>query len=106
MYSGVWHPLTDVYHYDGKCFVKVELAGIQPAEMRISARDRQLYVSGARRDSVVQKHLYYHSLEICYSTFERVIALPFDIEPESIRWDYRDGMLLIQMNRADTGGES
>ncbi|MEX0618919.1 MAG: Hsp20/alpha crystallin family protein [Pseudohongiellaceae bacterium] len=96
----VWHPSTDVFHCDEKWFVKMELAGVQPDELSIRSSEGTLLVSGCRRDIVRQDNLNYHSLEINYCQFERRVMLPFTIDSSSIRWDYSNGMLLIELGRA------
>lgn len=101
MTSRNWQPPADVFRCDDDWYIKLELAGIQPGEVRISAHQNTLSVSGTRRDSVFQSTPSYQSLEITYSSFSRNIALPFIIDPESIRWDYQDGMLLICLSSAN-----
>ena len=44
---------------------------------------------------------HYH-MEISYSTFERTLELPVDLEPARIATEYKDGMLLVRIRTEKT----
>jgi len=92
-----WQPPTDVFYFDKTWFVKLEVAGIDPRELEIRCEERSLYIAGKRRDLVLAHSRTYHMLEIFYHRFERLVTLPVSVDPNSLRWEYRDGMLLIQV---------
>ncbi len=95
-----WEPPADIFHSGGKWFVKMELAGIYPDDFSIAHSGNKLLIHGRRKDRIHNKNLLYHSMEIIYSRFERVIELPFVIDGSSLCWVYRDGMLLIKLEQA------
>lgn len=101
MEFAIWKPPADIMRRGERWFIKLEVAGVCPEEVEISARDNALRVRGCRRDMLLEHGYFYHSLEISYSRFERIIELPFRIDKENIRWQYRDGMLLIQLDKED-----
>lgn len=101
MEFGIWRPPTDVLRYGERWFIKLEVAGVCPEEMEISVRGNTLRIGGCRRDMLLEEGYFYHSLEISYSKFERIVELPFAIASDSIRWEYREGMLLIQLQKDD-----
>ena len=96
-YEDVWRPRADVYRLADGWLVKLELAGVQPDDVRIAARGNTLSVLGARREPRVQECLNCHRLEIEYSRFERTLELPGLSESAEIQVAYRDGMLLIRI---------
>jgi HSP20 family protein len=55
-----------------------------------------------RRDWLIREGCFYHSLEISYSRFERVIEFPVDLSQAKVSTDYRDGMLLVQIELEGT----
>jgi HSP20 family protein len=77
--------------------VKLELAGVDPNDVRLAARGDRLLVEGSRRDARVQECLGCYHLEIDYSRFERMLELPGLSEAAEIGVSYRDGMLLIRI---------
>jgi len=97
MSSPPWAPAVDILRGNDHWFVKLELAGVGPDHVRISADANVLSVRGTRRDTVLAQGFSYQSLEINYSGFERRVKLPFEIDCSSLSWRYQDGMLLIQV---------
>lgn len=102
MEFAIWRPPVDILHYGERWFIKLEVAGVCPEEVEINAQDNTVRIRGCRRDMLLEHGYYYHSLEISYSKFERMIELPFTIDVDSVRWKYSEGMLLIQLNKEQT----
>jgi HSP20 family molecular chaperone IbpA len=92
-----WQPKADVYRVPGGWLVKLELAGVQPDDVRMFTRGTALWVQGTRRDVRIQECLHCHRLEIDYNRFERRLELPGLSESAEIDVSYRDGMLLIRI---------
>lgn len=92
-----WRPKADVYRVADGWLVKLELAGVDPEDVRVTARGDRLWVQGTRRDARIQECLDCHRLEIEYSRFERLVELPGLSESAAIGVSYRDGMLLIRV---------
>jgi HSP20 family protein len=96
---GGFEPNADVFLTpDGDTvLVNVELAGAEPAELRIMVEERRLYISGKRLDrdrtsrgSVLMK-------EIEYGDFIKKIHLPIAIAYEEASASFRDGILSIRL---------
>ena len=97
MFYATWQPAADI-HYSGKQWlIKLELAGVSPAEVQLVAQGNELTVRGRRRDLLLQSGFTCHALEITYTRFERRIALPATIDSASIACEYRDGILRIYL---------
>lgn len=97
MIFATWKPPADVFYSGNRWVIKVELAGISPSEVEIEARGSTLTVRGRRRDLLLQQGFSCHTLEISYCNFERSLSLPAPIDTDSIAWEYRDGILQIQL---------
>ncbi|HVJ66371.1 MAG TPA: Hsp20/alpha crystallin family protein [Caulifigura sp.] len=96
-----FRPAADVYRTATGWLVKLELAGVSPNDVQVAASGNRLVVRGRRRDSVLTQCRQCVSLEISYSSFERHIEFPGNIE--RARWDLemRDGMLLIHLTTGE-----
>ncbi len=92
-----WRPSADVYRAPDGWLVKFDLAGVRPEDIRLEASGRRLTVRGCRRDWTATEGHSHYTLEISYSTFERSVELPCDLEPAGIATEYRDGMLLVRI---------
>jgi len=95
----LWNPAADVYHCSDGWVVKVDLAGICSDELEVELRDSILTIRGCRRDTHCREGFVYHQMEITYSHFEKSIRFPAPIEGASIRQDYSDGFLIIDVRQ-------
>jgi HSP20 family protein len=96
---GGFEPNADVYLTDDEStiLVNVEIAGAEPAELRVMVEERRLYILGCRYDreradrgSVLMK-------EIEYGDFVKKIHLPVAIAYDAATASYRDGILTIRL---------
>jgi HSP20 family protein len=101
MFYATWKPATDLFYSGNRWLIRMELAGVSPAEIAIVAQRNLLTVRGRRRDLRVQNDYICHSLEISYTHFERSISLPAPIILASIKWECRDGLLHIRLSTQD-----
>jgi len=97
MFHQRWQPHADVHHAGRQWLIKLELAGVSPGELEVSAQGNELSVRGRRRD-VLQSGFVCQQLEIRYTAFARSFALPAPIDAGSIRCEYHDGILCIWLN--------
>jgi len=95
----LWNPAADVFRSSDGWTVKVDLAGICMDELEVELRDSILNIRGCRKDTHVREGCVYHQMEITYSHFEKTIRFPAPIEGASIRQDYSDGFLIIDVRR-------
>ena len=95
----LWNPAADVYRASKGWIVKVDLAGVCSDELEIEVRNSILSIRGCRRDTHIREGFVYHQMEITYSRFEKSIQFPRPIEGASIRRDYSDGFLIIDVRR-------
>jgi HSP20 family protein len=92
-----WQPRTDIYRCDEGLLVKLELAGVAEQDLRISLHKETLVVEGRRRDWCIPDAQEPLMMEITYDWFRRTIHLAMPVDPEPMRTEYRDGMLLIYL---------
>ncbi|HEX2271806.1 MAG TPA: Hsp20/alpha crystallin family protein [Pyrinomonadaceae bacterium] len=93
----LWNPDADVYRAQEGWIVKVDLAGICSDELQIEIREKMLFIRGCRRDTHYREGFVYQQMEITYSRFEKIIEFPSPIEGATLRRDYRDGFLIIDV---------
>lgn len=93
----LWCPAADVYRTEDGWLVKVDLAGIQPADIEVTIDGPVLRISGSRRDGFCGQGVSHYQLEITYSRFEKMIQFPRSIEHALIDRDYRDGLLILRL---------
>jgi HSP20 family protein len=94
----LWCPAADVYRSKDGWIVKVDLAGVKPADVEVIIDGDLLRISGSRRDGTCGEGISHYQLEITYSRFEKMIRFPRSIEHASIDQDYHDGLLILQLH--------
>ena len=96
-----WTPSIDVIETDGTIKLKVELAGMDPADISIEVQDNVLTVSGERRFEEEVKEDKYYRIERRYGSFSRSIALPQTIDEANIEASYENGVLEVCVPKAE-----
>jgi HSP20 family protein len=86
--------LTDDPH---ELTIVVELAGVDPKELRVVVADDVLVISGGRSRLAPAPpcHVSWHQLEIPHGHFDRRIRLPESADASRARADYTRGLLKI-----------
>ena len=87
-------PAVDVYYCGEppKAVVVADLGGIDPKEVTLEIRGRELVLSGNRRAPAEDGRLY-QQLEIPFGPFQRVVALGADVDADQAKAMYEDGLL-------------
>jgi HSP20 family protein len=91
-----FRPQVDCYQTQrpAAIHVVVELAGIDPAKVQIYADERALLITGERRRPRCTGRVY-HQMEIDYGRFSRQVSLPADVDVETTKATYKQGVLTI-----------
>lgn len=91
-----FRPQVDVIRTDdpAEFRVVVELAGVDPDDVRLYADDRTLVVAGERKRSLGGR--YFH-MEIDHGPFQRRIEFEERVDPAEARAEYARGLLTISL---------
>jgi len=76
--------------------VIVDLAGINPEQVQVTAGDGALIVTGERRRQASEGRVY-QQIEIEYGHFERLVQLPADVDLSQAEARYDRGLLTIEL---------
>ena len=96
---GGFVPAVDVYYAGNppRAVVRADLAGIDPAQLELEIRGRELILGGQRLAPTADEERLYQQLEIEHGPFRRVVPLGADVDPERARATYEDGMLVVEL---------
>jgi HSP20 family protein len=97
----LWCPAADVYRTVNGWIVKVDLAGIEPADIEITLDGSLLRISGSRRDSTCGEGISHYQLEITYSRFEKMIQFPRPIDHATIERAYQHGLFILRLREEE-----
>ena len=102
--TGRWIPPVESFLREGELVVRVDLPGIDPKAIDISVEGDRLTVKGERKDSREEGKGGRAYREVVYGAFERTMSLPWDVDPETVRAHYKDGVLEISMKAPEKVG--
>jgi HSP20 family protein len=97
-------PAVDVYYHGSppRAVVRAELAGVDPDEVTLEVRGRELVISGRRAAERADERIY-QQLEIHHGPFRRVVALGAEVDADAADARYEDGMLIVELPLARRG---
>jgi HSP20 family protein len=97
---GGFEPAVDVYYTADppRAVVRADLAGVDPADLALEIRGRELVLAGRRRPTAAGgEQRVYQQLEIEHGAFRRVVELGADVESDQATASYEDGMLIVEL---------
>jgi len=97
-------PRVDVYYTDDppRAVVKVDLAAVDPADVALEIRGRQLVIAGERRPTEAEAGgRLYQQIEIEHGPFRRVVELGADVVADEASASYVDGVLQVEIPLAE-----
>jgi HSP20 family protein len=95
---GGFSPAVDVYYTSDppRAVVRADLAGIDPGEVSLEIRGRELILSGHREPEAGEDRVY-QQLEIEHGPFRRVVPLGADVDADAADATYADGILTVEL---------
>ncbi|HEV8455800.1 MAG TPA: Hsp20/alpha crystallin family protein [Gemmatimonadales bacterium] len=96
-----WVPATDISEDANTIQVTMELAGVEPDDVRISLENNVLTVRGEKRQEEEENDDRVYRVERIYGMFQRTFVLPNTVEPERIEAQYENGVLRVRIPKAE-----
>ena len=92
-------PRVDVYYCGEppKAIVRADLAGIDPSQVSLEVRGRELVLSGQRESEPPSDDRVYQQMEIERGAFRRVVALGAEVDADAADAAYEDGILTVEL---------
>jgi len=78
-----------------KFFLRIAIPGVDPKDVKVTAQNDLLTVTGERKVLETKKEVNYLHREFAYGTFERVLPLPEGLDVEKLTAEFNNGMLEI-----------
>src|SRR5437879_12802427 len=90
-----WAPAVDIYETENELVVKADLPDLQEKDIDVRVENNTLTIRGERKFSKDVNEDNYLRIERAYGSFMRSFSLPNTFSSESIRADYRNGVLTL-----------
>lgn len=95
-----WRPPLEVYEADDALVVCAEIAGMDEGQLSVVIDGEILQIRGERPDPDQSGRRAYHEARIPYGVFGADVYIPFPVDPDRTRAEYRNGFLRIVLPRA------
>ena len=97
-----WTPAVDVSETEKEVRLEIELPGINPNDVELTAENGVLTIRGEKRSERKEgdEESRYHMVERSYGTFMRSFQLPQGLDQTKIQAGYTNGILSIQIPKA------
>ena len=96
----VWAPAVDMFETKDDLMVRAELPGMTEKDVELSITGDVLTLRG-ERGAAADGQESVHRSERWYGKFERSLTLPIPIQADKVKATYRDGVLTIQLPKAE-----
>lgn len=96
-----WAPAVDVVETPTEIHIDVDLPGVEPAVVDVSLAGATLTIQGPKKLSLTVEGSVTHLAERMQGPFQRTIALPAPVVPESVTADLKHGVLRLRLLKSE-----
>lgn len=82
--------------------VRAEVPGVDRNDLNIEIEGNRLVVEGMRKIAAADEGCRYHRRERQAGEFRRIFRLPFEVDRDSAKAEYRNGVLTVRLEKAET----
>ena len=96
-----WAPPVDIYETENELVIKADLPDVQDEDIDVRVENNMLTIRGERKFEKDVNEDDYLRVERAYGPFMRSFSLPNTVNSESIRAEYRNGVLTLHMAKRE-----
>ncbi len=96
-----WAPPVDIYETENELVLKADLPGLQEKDIDVRVENNMLTIRGERKFEKDVTEDNYLRVERAYGSFTRSFSLPNTVSSESVRAEYRNGILTLHMAKRE-----
>ena len=92
-----WAPAVDIYETENELVLKADLPDVNEKDLDVRVENNMLTIRGERKFEQKVKEENYLRIERTYGSFSRSFSLPNTVNTESIKAEYKNGVLTVEM---------
>jgi HSP20 family protein len=96
-----WVPTVDITEDEKEYLIKAEVPEVDKKDVKVSVQDGVLTLTGERKQEKEEKGKKFHRVERSYGSFVRSFGLPDDVAEDKLKAEFKDGMLLVHLPKAE-----
>ena len=90
-------PQIDLSETEKTVEVSIELPGVDEKDIDVTVTDDVLTIKGEKKDETEDKGKDYHVIERSYGAFQRILALPCEVDADKVDAKFDKGVLKISL---------
>jgi HSP20 family protein len=94
-------PAVNVYEQGDKVVLMAEIPGVKPEQLDLTVLGDSVTLKGERKEEDLPEGERFYRRERPMGTFTRTVTLPEAINPDSVKAEYKDGVLKVRMEKAE-----
>ncbi|MCL7942708.1 Hsp20/alpha crystallin family protein [Marinobacter sp. ATCH36] len=96
-----WAPAVDIKETPEAFNIEAELPGMSKDDVKVTVHDGVLTIQGERKHEEETNDKKHHRIERVYGSFLRRFTLPENVDENSIRASFKDGILSLTLTKAE-----
>ncbi len=96
-----WTPPVDIFETENELVLKADLPDLQDKDIDVRIENNMLTIRGERKFEKDVNEDNYLRVERAYGPFTRSFSLPNTVSSESIRAEYRNGVLTLRLAKRE-----
>jgi HSP20 family protein len=92
-----WAPAVDIYETENELVLKADLPDLNEKDLDVRVENNMLTIRGERKFEQKVKEENYLRIERTYGSFSRSFSLPNTVSAETIKAEYKNGVLTVEM---------
>ncbi|NMT62811.1 Hsp20/alpha crystallin family protein [Marinobacter orientalis] len=99
--SSDWTPAVDIKETPEAFNIEAELPGMSKDDVKVTVQDGVLSIQGERKHEEETDDKKHHRVERFYGSFLRRFTLPENVDEDSIRANFKDGVLSLTLTKVE-----
>jgi HSP20 family protein len=91
------HVAVNIHESDNSFQLEFAAPGFEKTDFKINVENKHLTVSAEKKTEVNEKEKNYSRKEFALTTFSRSFTLPENADEESIKAEYKNGILFVEI---------
>jgi HSP20 family protein len=96
-----WSPAVDIKENDKAFTIEAELPGMNKDDVKVTVHDGVLSIQGERKSEEETDDKKHHRIERFYGSFLRRFTLPDNVDENSVKANFKDGLLTLTIQKAE-----
>lgn len=96
-----WAPAVDIKETPEAFTIEAELPGMSREDVKVTVHEGVLSIQGERKSENETDDKKHHRIERFYGSFLRRFTLPDNVEENSVKANFKDGMLTLTLQKAE-----